>query len=403
MNDLSTSNVSTTTEQAHPTADRLTWGALLVMACTTFVVIMTETLPAGLPSGLASGLRISQGTAGQLVSVYALGTVLAAIPATAMTRGLRRKPVLIGGLAGFLVTNTVTALAPSLAVALVARLLAGAFAGLLWSMLAGYARRIVPERFAGRALAVAMAGTPIALAVGTPVGSWLGSVTDWRWAFGVMSALSVVTIVWALLVVPDAPGQERQARKPLLKVAAIPGVVPILVTVVTWMFAHNVLYTYVGPYLHGFGISLDVDLALLIFGIASLLGLVITATVVDRALRRITLGALALFLAAAVLLGTGAVSGVPAVVGLVLWGLGFGGAATQMQTALAEAAGPDTDVAVSVFTVAFNLAIAIGGVIGGVLVEGAGATGLPVAMGAAALVPFGAVLLSRRTAFPTGR
>jgi predicted MFS family arabinose efflux permease len=206
-------------------------------------------------------------SAGQLVSVYALGTVLAAIPATAMTRGPRRKPVLIGGLSGFLVANTITAPAPSLAVALVGRLLAGAFAGLLWSMPAGYVRHIVAPRFAGRAPAVATAGTPGALAIGAPVGSWLGSVTDWRWTFGVMSVLSVIVIAWALLVVPDAPGQPKQARKPLLKVAAIPGMVPILVTVVAWMFAHNVLHTCIGPYPHGFGISPDVDLALLIFGV----------------------------------------------------------------------------------------------------------------------------------------
>jgi predicted MFS family arabinose efflux permease len=130
---------------------------------------------------------------------------------------------------------------------------------------------------------------------------------------------------------------------------------------------------------------------------------VITAAVVDRALRRVTLGALVLFIAAAVLLSTGEVSGVPAVVGLVLWGLGFGGAATQMQAALAGAAGPDTDAAVSVFTVAFDLAIAVGGVIGAVLVEGTGAAALPAAMGAAALVAFGAVASSHRTAFPAGR
>ncbi|WP_247614414.1 MFS transporter [Streptomyces tagetis] len=383
--------------------DRLPWGALPAMAGTSFIVIMTETLPAGLLSGLASGLGTSQGTAGQLVSVYALGTVLAAVPATVLTRGLRRKPLLIGGLTGFLVANTVTALAPSLPVALAARLLGGAFAGLLWSMLAGYVRRIVPERLAGRALAVAMAGTPVALAVGTPLGSWLGGVTDWRWAFGAMSVLSALIIGWALLAVPDAPGQRSYERKPLPAVVRVPGVTPILLTVLAWIFAHCVLYTYVGPYLRGFGVSLGVDLALLVFGVASLAGLAVTATVVDRALRRITLASLALFLAAGGLLAAGGVSDALAVAGLVLWGLGFGGGATQMQTALAESAGPDTDVALSLFTVGFNLAIAAGGVVGGLLVESAGATVLPAVMGAAALVAFAAVLAARRTAFPVGR
>ncbi|MDQ0955756.1 putative MFS family arabinose efflux permease [Streptomyces phaeochromogenes] len=91
--------------------------ALVVMACTGFIVIMTETLPAGLLPQLAGGLDVSEGGAGQLVSAYAIGTVLSAIPAIALTRGARRKPLLLAGLLGFLVANTVTALSPSFTLA----------------------------------------------------------------------------------------------------------------------------------------------------------------------------------------------------------------------------------------------------------------------------------------------
>lgn len=59
--------------------------ALVVMACTGFIVIMTETLPAGLLPQLAAGLDVSEGGAGQLVSAYAIGTVLVAIPAITLT------------------------------------------------------------------------------------------------------------------------------------------------------------------------------------------------------------------------------------------------------------------------------------------------------------------------------
>ncbi|WP_406152884.1 MFS transporter [Streptomyces sp. NBC_01023] len=133
------------------------------MACTGFIVITTETLPAGLLPQLAAGLGISEGGAGQLVSAYAIGTVLTAMPAVTLTRGTRRKPLLLAGLLGFLVANAVTAVSPSFTVALVARFVAGAFSGLLWGMLAGYARRIAAPEHAGRALAIAMTGTPVAL------------------------------------------------------------------------------------------------------------------------------------------------------------------------------------------------------------------------------------------------
>ncbi|MFI0040389.1 MFS transporter [Streptomyces mutabilis] len=136
---------------------------------------MTETLPAGLLPQLAAGLDVSEGGAGQLVSAYAIGTVLAAIPTITLTRGTRRKPLLLAGLLGFLVANAVTAASPSFTVALVARFVGGAFSGLLWGMLAGYARRIAAPEHAGVSREHALTGTPVALSVGPPLGAWLGS------------------------------------------------------------------------------------------------------------------------------------------------------------------------------------------------------------------------------------
>jgi predicted MFS family arabinose efflux permease len=61
--------------------------ALLIMALTGFVLIASETMPAGLLPQIAAGMHVSEAAAGQLVSAYALGTVIAAIPATVATRG----------------------------------------------------------------------------------------------------------------------------------------------------------------------------------------------------------------------------------------------------------------------------------------------------------------------------
>ena len=127
--------------QAPARADRLPWAALLVMALMGFLLIATETMPAGLLAQIAGGLDVSEGAAGQLVSAYALGTIIASIPLVALTRGMRRKPVFLVGIIGSLVANTVTAISPAITLTLVTRLVAGAFSGLLWGMLAGVAGR----------------------------------------------------------------------------------------------------------------------------------------------------------------------------------------------------------------------------------------------------------------------
>ena len=400
---MNSSTAPVHTGHAPARTDRLPWGALLVMALMGFLLIATETMPAGLLPQISAGLATSEGTAGQLVSAYALGTILATIPLVAATRGMRRKPVLLVGILGFLVVNTVTALSSDVLLALVMRVLAGAFSGLLWGMLAGYARRITTPALAGRALAVASLGTPVGLAVGTPFGSWLGSTFDWRWSFGTLSVLMAVTLVLAVVLVPDAPGQRAESHLPVARVLAIPGVALILAVILAWMVAHNAVYTYISSYLRAADVPLSVDVALVTFGVAALGGIAITAALVDRMLRRLLLASIALFTAAGVILLVGQPSLAAVVVALVCWGVGYGGAATQLQTAVSEASGENADVANSMLGVAFNLAIFAGGVLGALLIGQSANVLLPVVMIALPLLALVIAGAARRTAFPAGR
>ena len=176
------------------------------MALTGFLLIATETMPAGLLPQIAAGLATTQATVGQLVSAYALGTIVATIPLIARTQAIRRKPVFRSSVLGFLLANTITALSGSIALSLAGRFVAGAFSGLAWAMMAGYARRIAVPENAGRALAIASLGTPLGLALGTPLGSWVGATLGWRWSFGALSILPLLTLTLTLALVPDAAG-----------------------------------------------------------------------------------------------------------------------------------------------------------------------------------------------------
>jgi len=350
-------------------SDRLPVGALLALAMTGFICIVTETLPAGLLPLISDGLAISPSMAGQMVTAYALGSVLAVIPMTIATRGWRRRNVLLLTIAGFLLFNSITALSSHYGVTLVARFFAGVAAGLAWSLLAGYARRMVAPQQQGRALALAMVGTPIALSLGVPLGTWLGGLLGWRTTFGLMSGVSLVLIGWVLVKVPDFAPQPAHQRLSLRKVLTTPGVRPVLAVVISWMLAHNILYTYIAPFVAPAGLAERVDLVLLVFGIAALAGIWGTARLVEPLLRNTVLVSLAAFAAVSVLLGL--LGNVPQVIylGVAVWGLSFGGAATLLQTALADAAGDGADVALSLNVVAWNSAIAGSGVVGGVLLD----------------------------------
>ncbi|MBC3948596.1 MFS transporter [Pseudomonas folii] len=358
-------------------AERLPLGALLALAMTGFICIVTETLPAGLLPEIGSGLGVSASFAGQMVTVYALGSLLAAIPLTIATQSWRRRTVLLLTIVGFLIFNSITALSSNYWLTLVARFFAGVSAGLAWSLIAGYARRMVVPQLQGRALAVAMVGTPIALSLGVPLGTWLGSFMGWRMAFGLMSGMTLVLIVWVLLKVPDYPGQSSSQRMALRQVFFTPGVRSVLGVVFTWMLAHNILYTYVAPFVAEAGLASDVDLVLLTFGVAALAGIWVTGRLVDRHLRKTVLASLATFAAVSVFLGLFSSTAAAIYVGVFIWGLTFGGAATLLQTALADSAGEGADVALSMNVVVWNSAIAGGGLLGGVLLGQWGVSSFP--------------------------
>ncbi len=384
-------------------SEKLPLGALLALAMTGFICIVTETLPAGLLPEIGSGLGVSASLAGQMVTVYALGSLLAAIPLTIATQSWRRRTVLLVTIVGFLVFNSLTALSSDYWLTLIARFFAGVSAGLAWSLIAGYARRMVAPHLQGRALAVAMVGTPIALSLGVPMGTWLGGFMGWRLAFGLMSGMTLILIVWVLIKVPDYPGQSSSQRMPLRQVFFTPGVRSVLAVVFTWMLAHNILYTYVAPFVSKAGLNSNVDLVLLTFGVAALASIWLTGRLVDRHLRTTVLASLAAFAAVSIFLGVFSSSAAAIYVGVFIWGLTFGGAATLLQTALADAAGKGSDVALSMNVVVWNSAIAGGGLLGGVLLGQWGTRAFPGVLLALLLISLAIAFRARAHGFPQGQ
>lgn len=387
---------------ASGTPTRMPWFALAALAAMGFALVAAETMPAGLLPVIARDLDTSEGLIGQFISVWALGTVLVTIPALALTHGMRRKPLLLGAIVGLILANTVTAVAGDVVVALVSRFVAGAFCGVIWGMLAAYGRRISPPDRGGLALSIVSVGAPAGLALGTPLGAWLGTAFDWRWAFGGLSALALVVLVSITVVVPDAPGQPRSARLPPRRVLVLPGVAVVLAVIVVWMLAHNTVYTYISSFLRASGTGLGADFVLLVYGVASIAGIGLTAALIDRAPRALLHGSVAMFVAAGSLLLLGHASIVAVLIATVLWGLAFGGSSAQLQSALTRSGREHSDVANSFLPVAFNLAIFAGGVLGALLLGSFDGLILPVVMVALGLAALLLTIVGRRSAFAAG-
>ncbi|MFF8600832.1 MFS transporter [Streptomyces sp. NPDC015232] len=379
---------------------KLPMGALLALAVAVFITSLTETLPAGLLPAMSDTLHASESAVGQTVTIYALGTVLTTIPLSAATAGWRRKRLLMASMGAFAVANTVTALSANYPLTLVARFLAGVAAGLAWALLAGYARRMVAPHQEGRAIAIAMAGIPVALSLGVPAGTFLGKVANWQSAFLAMTGLTVLLLVWIAAIVPDFPGQRAGGKIPVRSTLKVPGVTPVLFVMLVFVLAHTLLYAYIASFLDDIGMGDQTDAALLVFGVASLVSIWVVGTYIAAHLRTLTIvSTLLVGLAVAVL---GAFSGTDALVyvAAALWGLGWGGVPTLLQTAAGQAGGEAADAAQAILVVLWNVAMAGGGIAGGLVLQAVGVSPFPWIVLALLVPVLVVVLVSRAHGFP---
>ncbi|KOV83328.1 MFS transporter [Nocardia sp. NRRL S-836] len=341
--------------------------ALLALAVIVLLGCLTEVLPAGLLLGMSNDFGVPPSTIGHLVTGYALTTALAAVPLTAWTARLPRKPVLLALVAGFAVTNLVIAVSPWYWLVLAARVGSGAVTGVMWGLVAVYAMRLAPPRLSGRALAVVMAGTPLGFAVGVPAGTVLGELVGWRWAFVLMGVVAVPLLAWVAAAVPPVAAEPvRVSPRAALRV---PGMVPVVLMVLTFSLAHNMFYTYLGPVLARVGREWLLSTALLVFGLAAVMGILAVGGALDRFPRGVLVvcpAAAALAVALVTLSG-----GDPAhlLLAMALWGLAFGGTPTAFQAVTALVAGRTADSAQSLTIASWNAAVAGGAALGGVVLD----------------------------------
>ncbi|SDK86564.1 Predicted arabinose efflux permease, MFS family [Glycomyces sambucus] len=392
--------MTTTAVPAPRAAEKLPISPLLALTTAAFMAILTEALPAGVLPEMAADLRVSEAAAGQTLTVYAIATGLSAIPVMAATARWPRRRLLLAAASMFAIANLVTAVSDSYALTMVLRTLAGVAAAVVWAELVAYARRLAPPHLQGRAIAMTMAGVPLALSLGIPLGTFLGDLLGWRLTFGLVAAVSAALMVWIRASVPEFPGSRAGRREPILAALRLPGVVPVLFTVAAYVLAHNVLYTYIATFLHANGMDALREEVLLVFGIASAVSIVLTGALVDRRLRLLTIASAGLFLVAAAVLTALADEPVPLFLAVVLWGLGWGGVPTLLQTAVNDAGG-DRGQALLVTT--WNSSMAAGGAAGGVMLALMGPGSFPWGV-LVLMVPVAAVVIGAKAhGFPAER
>ncbi|HEX5289410.1 MAG TPA: MFS transporter [Streptosporangiaceae bacterium] len=346
-----------------------TTAVLVLLAATTFAAVTTEMLPVGLLPSISAGLGASESKVGLLVSGYAAVVAVGSIPMAALLERLPRRPVLAALMGTYALSNAVFAASGGYGLALAARLVSGLAHAAFFAVVVSAAVALVPRPRAGRAVAMVMSGTAVALAVGVPAGTALGTALGWRWVFAGSAAGLLLLAVAVGRVLPDTPAAPAAAprapeRQTVIGALGQPRLLLIAAVIALLMLGQFTAYTYVSPLLMHAGVTREgVSAVLLGYGGAGLAGLALAGSVADRSPRaglRLTIGLLAACLA-----GLGLVHAtLPTVFIAVVWGLAYGAVPTLTQSGALAAVPAAPDAGPAVVNAMSNVGIAGGALIG---------------------------------------
>lgn len=378
--------------------------AIFCMILAVFGVGTVEYLVAGVLPEISGGMGVSTGTAGLLVTVYAVTVMVGGPLMTVVTASVRRTPLIIGSMALFVLGNVGTALAPNFTVLVIARVVTALPHATFFALCLVLATSLVKPEFQGRAIARVALGLNLATVLGVPLGTLIGHQFGWRTSFIAVAVFQAVITVALVAVTRRAPEHVAGKISSEIKVFTRSPVLWAIGLTALGQAALFVFFTYAVPYLTDVShVAADqVTLTLFVFGVGAVVGNQLGGRFADRNLNGtlyVTLTALAVALAALLFIGA---NGLFAVIWMfVLGAAGFSiipPLASKLITAAAEA----KHLAATVNIAGFQLANAAGAWIGSLaLGTGAGLASLPVIGAALAAAAVALLAVSRRAVKPS--
>lgn len=358
--------------------DYFPWAIMILMSSVTFVGILSELMPSGVLPQMMKELNLNEIQGGNLVGYYALASAIFSIPLISVTMHYNRKLLLLLLLGGFAISNIIVAFVTNYAVIISMRVIGGICAGIMWPMIAAYGMRLVSPNQYGKAVAVIMAGTTLGISLGMPLMTWIGDNYGWRNEFIVIGLVIVAIGILSIIMLPSLKGEKLTRESSPFAMLKNKAVLMVLVFTLLGVSAHYGVYVYIASLVESMQIAGGIEMALVMFGIGSLISVGIAIKYTDEHLQLLTILMFALLIAAmAIFLVFGGTIGI-AHFGFFLWGVSFGPLVALFQTAVGRQVEKAKDIATSIQSCTFNLSIMIAASICGILLSKYMAMSLPV-------------------------
>ncbi|WP_367300175.1 MFS transporter [Hafnia alvei] len=371
--------------------------ALFALTISAFAIGTTEFVIVGLIPTIAADLQVSLPSAGLLVSLYALGVAIGAPVLTALTGRMPRKTLLIGLMVLFTLGNLLAWKAPGYMSLMTARVLTGLAHGVFFSIGSTLATSLVPKEKAASAIAIMFTGLTVALVTGVPLGTFIGQHFGWHETFLAVSLLGIIALIGSLIFVPNGLKHTPPASiARQLTILKQPRLLMVYAKTALGYGGNFVVFTFLAPILQqvsGFSAN-AVTWVMLIYGVSVAAGNLWGGRLADRMGPIKALQIIFLLLAAVLaVFSFTAHSPVLALITVLFWGAVAFGNVPGLQVYVvqqAERYAPHAvDVASGLNIAAFNLGIAGGAWVGGMIVENYGLMVTPWVGAIVVLLAFG--------------
>jgi DHA1 family inner membrane transport protein len=358
-----------------------------ILTLSAFAIGTAEFVIAGVLPQVAASLRITEGQAGNLITAYALAIVVGGPILTLWLARFEKRKVLLSLMALFIAGNLMGGVATNYTLLLVSRVIAGLTQGPFYGIGAVVATKLVSDKLAGQAVGQMFAGLTLANVLGVPAGTWIGNALDWNMTFFVISGLGLIATLAIAVFVP-AQGRDNSAPDISGQLKAFQDrnlLASLAITALGWV-GFMTFYGYIAPVARvaGFGAA-DLTWVLVIVGVGLVIGNMLGGRTADANLRLSLILWPAAMIASLIVVGFVAPFKWPFLAAAFVFGIASFANVPPMQMRVMKYGKAAPELAATANISAFNIANALGGLIGGAVIDSSfGASAIPYA---AAIVP----------------
>ena len=345
------------------------WLPVISLTLSTFIFNTSEFIPIGLLTSIADDFAITESKAGLLITIYAWVVALASLPLMMAFAKTENKKLMLSLVALFTASHILSGFSNSYVMLMISRIGVACSHAVFWSIVTPLAVHVAPEGHRSTAVSMIITGSSIAMIVGLPLGRAVGLMVGWRVTFLLIAILSAIVLCLLAAFLPKVPSDNNISLKTLPTLVSTPALLCIFVMTALTITGHFTAYSYIEPFLGqaaGFTNG-EITMVLSAFGVIGIIVSVLFSKYYDRhqfAFLRVAVLGICI---CTLLLGISSGNSFIMVFTCLLWGLSINCFNISLQSCIIDYSPFGTAIAMSIYSVIYNVGIGAGALVGGIV------------------------------------